>query len=354
MKSSQIIQALQVSEAANIPIMIWGSPGVGKSATVQQYAANNNKALFDIRLALLDPTDLRGIPFIDPETKTAKWGKASIFPTVNDGPSVLFLDEINAAPPSVQAAAYQLVLDRRIGEYELPEDCMIAAAGNRAGDRGVVHEMPSPLENRFTHLDFDVDKEDWVTWALNSRVHPDVISYIEHSPNSLNQFDPKNRTDHGFATPRSWSSVSKILFNTGSLTDINEKENVKVTNGLIKGTIGIGKGGEFVAFRKISSHLPNPMDILEGKTTKLPEVVKDEISAHYSMIISLVYCLNQAFDESSDNLNSYVSSYFKFLDNNMQPELNVLGVKTLQKTKKIKPLKYDGFTEFSNTYGKYF
>ena len=137
------------------PVMVWGPPGIGKSQIVAQVAAQHNVPVIDIRLSQMEPTDLRGIPFRDGDHVV--WSIPALLPNAERHSSrgILFLDEITSAPPSVTAAAYQLILDRRLGEYRVPGGWAIFAAGNRHGDRGVTYAMPAPLANRFTHYDLE-------------------------------------------------------------------------------------------------------------------------------------------------------------------------------------------------------
>ncbi|MBP6583288.1 MAG: AAA family ATPase, partial [Chromatiaceae bacterium] len=147
------------------PVMLWGPPGVGKSQMVAQIAARHGTPMIDIRLSQMEPSDLRGIPFR--VGNKVEWAIPALLPNLEyHGPSgILFLDEITSAPPAVSAAAYQLILDRRLGEYEVPEHWAIFAAGNRQGDRGVTYAMPAPLANRFSHFEVDTHLDDWVAWA---------------------------------------------------------------------------------------------------------------------------------------------------------------------------------------------
>jgi len=220
-----ILRALKV----NRPIFIWGAPGIGKSELVQGIVDQGelgNALMIDMRLALLEPTDLRGYPFRNPETNTMEWSPPSDLPSQDLADSydnvVLFLDELNSAPPSVQAAAYQLVLNRRIGQYNLPDNVRIIAAGNRETDRGVTFRMPSPLANRFRHINMDVNFEDWQQWAINNDVHPDVIGYLSFAKQDLFNFDPKT-SSQAFATPRSWTFTSDIL-NVDGFEDASARE----------------------------------------------------------------------------------------------------------------------------------
>ena len=160
----------------NSPYLCGAPPGIGKSQVIAQAARDLGIDLIDVRAVLLDPVDLRGLPHID-ENRRACWCPPDFLP--REGCGVMLLDELNAAPPLVQAACYQLVLDRCLGEYRLPEGWSMVAAGNRETDRAVTHRMPSALANRFAHLNFDVDAEEWIQWAQDNgfcagsgRVHP--------------------------------------------------------------------------------------------------------------------------------------------------------------------------------------
>tara|TARA_B110000261_G_scaffold162403_1_gene205914 strand:- start:650 stop:1315 length:666 start_codon:yes stop_codon:yes gene_type:complete len=165
------------------PLFLWGPPGIGKSDIVSQITEEyNNSLLIDIRLSLWDPTDIKGIPYFDPTIGKMVWGApeelpdeelASQYDTI-----VLFLDEMNSAAPSVQAAAYQLILNRRVGKYKLPDNVIIMAAGNREADKGVTYRMPAPLANRFVHLELVPSFDDWFQWAIDNKVHTDVVGYL--------------------------------------------------------------------------------------------------------------------------------------------------------------------------------
>ena len=199
---------------SQIPTFIWGSPGVGKSSLVAQIALEKEMKFIDLRLSLLDPTDLRGIPFFAKEEKKAVWAKPEFLPDTDSQEfGILFLDEINSAPPTIQAAAYQLILDRKIGEYTLPDGWAIVAAGNRESDRGVVFRMASPLANRFVHLDMEVDLQVWQDWAKTTNIDPTIIAFTSYRPDALFAFNTQNDSK-AFATPRTWEYVNEILAST--------------------------------------------------------------------------------------------------------------------------------------------
>jgi hypothetical protein len=272
MKATNLIKSLHSLIEQKVPTFLWGAPGIGKSSIVREIAKEKNVGFIDLRLALMDPTDLKGIPFYDKESHTALWAPPAFLP--KDGEGILFLDELNSAAPAVQSSAYQLILDRRIGEYELPEGWAIVAAGNREGDRGVTYKMPSPLANRFVHFELEVDVEDWREWAYKNGIDPKIIAYISYKNEHLFTFDPKSDTK-SFATPRSWEYVNKIL-------------NAKLSNDVIldtlSGAIGKDVAVGFLSFIKVMDKLPDIENILDGNGSEYPE----EIDVLYTLSSALV------------------------------------------------------------------
>ncbi len=259
MKPSRINTTLKRLIRIRQPVFIWGPPGVGKSQVVSQVAEQLDRELIDVRAVLLDPVDLRGLPHID-ENRRACWCPPDFLPA--DGSGILFLDELNAAPPLVQAACYQLVLDRRLGEYLLPEGWSIIAAGNRETDRAVTHHMPSALANRFVHLNFDVDINEWLAWAEANRLAPEVSAFLRFRPNLLHDFDPQ-KNEKAFPTPRSWEFVSGIL--SGDPEACPDYE-------LVAGTVGEGAAAEFSGFLRTFRDLPDPDTLLASpETAEVPE-----------------------------------------------------------------------------------
>lgn len=249
MKPSEIIVALETLLAVRQPAFLWGPPGVGKSQVVAQVAAKHDLQLIDVRAVLLDPVDLRGIPRIDKDGN-AVWCAPSFLP--REGRGVLFLDELNAAPPLVQAACYQLILDRKLGEYVLPEEWIVIAAGNRESDRSVTHRMPSALANRLVHLNFEPDLEDWLTWAAKSEIFPRLCSFLRFRPKLLHDFDP-TKNEKAFPSPRSWEFASRIL------AAAPDRE---TAHGLLKGTVGPGAAAECMAFLQVYDELPDTDAVL--------------------------------------------------------------------------------------------
>ena len=234
MKPSRIAEVLERLLSSRWPVFLWGPPGVGKSSIVRSVAASQKLPLIDIRAALLDPTDLRGIPSI--QDGRAVWCPPSFLPSDSKSSGLLFFDELSAAPPLVQASLYQLTLDRRVGEYVLPDGWRIVAAGNRAEDASISFRMPAALSNRFVHLDFEVDYDDWRAWAIVAGIHPLVLGFLATRRELL--FSMSN-TDRGFPTPRSWEIVSDALGSMGGW---------RTTADFVAGIVGEGAGIEFVAY----------------------------------------------------------------------------------------------------------
>lgn len=282
MNAKELKNVLEGLIFSQIPTFLWGNPGVGKSSVVAQIASEHNMEFVDLRLSLLDPTDLRGIPFFDKDEKSAIWAKPEFLPkSESESKGILFLDEINSAPPTIQAAAYQLILDRKIGEYTLPKNFSIVAAGNYESDRGVTYRMPTPLANRFVHLDFSVDFESWKEWALQNSIDQRIVSYLSYKPDNLFLFDPKS-SNKAFATPRSWEFVDKILQSNIS----NES-----LEGVISGAIGKESAVEFLNYTLVMDEIPDIEAILCGDAVEVP--VKN--SALFGMCVGIVYGLKKDF-----------------------------------------------------------
>jgi hypothetical protein len=274
------------------------------------------------------------------------WGAPSELPDAEMAAQydniVLFLDEMNSAAPAVQAAAYQLILNRRVGTYKLPDNVMIVAAGNREADKGVTYRMPAPLANRFVHLELAVDFSDWFDWAVDNKVHQDVVGYLQFAKQDLYDFDPKSAS-RSFATPRSWSFVSELLED-----DLDEN----TTTDLVSGAVGEGLALKFMAHRKVASNMPNPSEILAGK---VKEMKTKEISAMYSLTVSLCYELKEASDKGDKKFDEKVNNFLRFSMDNFDTELVVMGIKLAltQYALPIDPDEVECFDEFHDRYGKY-
>ena len=325
------------------PVFLWGPPGIGKSDIVKQIGDTMNRQVIDVRLALWEPTDIKGIPYYNSDEGQMVWAPPAELPTDPESTAIIFLDELNSAPPAVQAAAYQLILNRRVGTYELPKGVDVVAAGNREGDRGVTYRMPAPLANRFVHLEAKVDFDDWQDWATLNKIHADVVGYVGFAKQDLYDFDPKSASK-AFATPRSWAFVSDLLKD-----DDVDNETLQT---LIAGAVGDGLAHKFMAHRKIAGKLPKAIDILEGKVKDLS--IK-EVSAMYSLTVSLCYELKEQADKKSKKFDEMADMFFRYMMDNFPTELVVMGAKTALTNYDL-PLdatKMKSFDEFHKRFGKY-
>jgi hypothetical protein len=344
---SRLLRAFKVKR----PVFLWGPPGVGKSELVADLTQELGGLCIDLRLGQMEPTDLRGIPFYNKESGKMEWAQPVELPTEEmaaEYPVVtLFLDEMNVAAPAVQAAAYQLILNRRLGTYYLPKNVVIVAAGNRESDKGVSFRMPMPLANRFVHLEVRADYDSWNEWAVKHRVHKDVVGYIGFAKQDLMDFNPRS-SSRAFATPRSWSFVSEFLYDEDA-TDAELSD-------LIAGTVGDGLGIKFMAHRKVAGQMPNPSEILAGKVKELK--VK-EVSAMYSLTVSMCYELQDAYAKlGKDKINDWhgmADNFFRFMMDCFTTELVVMGARVALTTYNLPlvPGKLKNFDEFHRRYGKY-
>lgn len=271
MKPSQIASALTTLLDIRQPVFLWGAPGVGKSQVVAQAAASRGLELIDVRAVLLDPVDLRGLPRIDAQG-SAVWCPPSFLP--RGGRGVLFLDELNTAPPLVQAACYQLILDRKLGEYVLPEGWTVLAAGNRESDRAITHRMPSALANRLVHLDFEPDLDDWLAWAEGAGLDRRIRAFLRFRPKLLHAHDPAS-SEKAFPSPRSWEFAARILA---------ARPQAEILSNLLRGTVGEAAALECMGYLAICEALPEAEAVLANPGgVRIPE----EPAAIYAMCESV-------------------------------------------------------------------
>ncbi len=250
-------------------VMLWGAPGVGKSQGIRQVAAEiaektgKRVEITDVRLLLFNPVDLRGIPTSNNDKTLAVWLRPKIFQMDEsaDVVNILFLDEISAAPQSVQAAAYQITLDRTVGEHRLPDNCIVIAAGNRVTDRSVAYTMPKALANRLCHIEIVSDSRSWRNWAISAGINSIVLGYLAYNPSMLMKFD--SATDGlSFPTPRSWEMVSNILNYVS--------ENVTEVFPLIVGCIGDTAAYDLRSWSEIYRNIPSIEAVFKGEAIGIP------------------------------------------------------------------------------------
>jgi hypothetical protein len=312
MKAQNISKSLDKLIESQIPVFVWGSPGIGKSSIVKQIAVDKGLEFVDLRLSLLDPTDLKGIPFFDNENHEAVWASPNFLPKNPDSKGILFLDEINTAPPSVQASAYQLVLDRKVGDYELPKGWSIVAAGNHESDRGVVYRMPPPLANRFVHLNMEVSFEDWKVWAYEQGIDSSIIAFLHYDNAKLFDFDP-SKNQKSFPTPRSWEYVDKILSSGMEATLLMD---------IISGAVGSESATAFMSFRKVMHKLPDIEKLLANEELE----VEHDSQVLFALIAGIISNIKQnSTKEKIDNALKFSLTLPK--------EFSVMLVKDMQQNR---------------------
>ena len=266
---------LSTNEGMHTPVMLWGAPGVGKSEIVARIGERHSVPVIDIRLSQMEPSDLRGIPFRVGEQ--VEWAVPAMLPDSkrHGEAGILFLDEITSAVPSVSAAAYQLILDRRLGEYQVPAGWAIFAAGNRQGDRGVSYAMPAPLANRFSHYEVDVNLDDWVSWAWANKIDERIIAFLRFRPELLFDFDPAHNPV-AFPSPRSWAFAHRAL------NKFSEQPTLLLNT--LQACVGNTAGIELNAFIEHMAQMPDLDDIIAGQQVDVPE----SIDLQYAIATALV------------------------------------------------------------------
>jgi MoxR-like ATPase len=309
MKPSRLYEALHALIGERVPLHIWGACGVGKSQIVGKVAGDLHFQFLDIRAVQLDPVDLRGLPRVrDDQTE---WVPPRFLPTSGNG--ILFLDELTSAPQMTQAGCYQLVLDRKLGEYVLPDGWVVIAAGNPASERGVHFSMPRPLRNRFVHLELEADLNDWCKWAISAGIRPEIIAFLRFKPDLLHTADATSDAN-AWPTPRSWEMASNVLRGiarrqgTSFLSGTSEFEAQ-----LLDGTVGPAAALELLAFLRLFRQLPSIDEILlNPETAPLPT----DLSAQ----IAIATALGRVMTDNS------VSRALKYLDR-MPTEMRVMSMR---------------------------
>jgi hypothetical protein len=304
---------LSCAEGQHTPVMLWGPPGVGKSQIIAGIAVRHGVPLIDIRLSQMEPTDLRGIPFRKGDN--VEWSVPAMLPdAARHGPrGILFLDEINAAPPTVSAAAYQLILDRRLGEYVIPEGWAIFAAGNRQGDRGVTYSMPAPLANRFTHYEVEPNLDDWIGWALDHGIDERILGFLRFRPDQLFNYDAAHNPV-AFPSPRSWEYAHRALAKFADRPDL--------LGDALQASVGKSCGVELKAFIDNMENLPDINAILAGAEVAVPR----SIDLQYGVASALVRRAKEAAG-ATDKL----ANILKYARNFPQREMGVMLVTDLHR-----------------------
>lgn len=321
MNVDQMTATIVAAYPSRQPLFAWGAPGLGKSSGVREAARLLNDQLkspkakgtaklqefgiVDLRLATMDPVDLRGLPHV--ANGLTQWTRPSWLP--QSGAGILFLDEFVQAPTSMGAAASQLILDRCIGEHKLGDGWMVVGAGNRLSDRAATSAMATHIANRFVHLNIDLSVDGWVKWALAHDVDVRLIAFIKWREKLLHAFDPAAKVQ-AFPSPRSWEFVSKLLSTAMPANLLPE---------VVKGAVGEGPASEFIAFLRVYEKMPS-IDAILMNPTSSPIPTKPAVL--YAVTTTLV---NKAKD---DNITR-IAAYFNRLTAAGHPEFSVIAMKEI-------------------------
>ena len=314
------------------PILIHGSPGLGKTSIVRELCKERGIGFVPVLLSQIDSVDIRGLPSVNKEEKTMTWNPPDFWPRGKDQPKgILFFDEITAAPKDVQVAAYEIILERKIGNiYSVPKGWYIVAAGNDATDHAVATTMSSALANRFMHVEITANAEDWVKWGVSNEIHPSVIGYINYRPASLFNMDNEN-LERGWPSPRSWEKVSHMIDIYGG----DERVLRKIVYGLVGNRVGV----EFCEFHKLNSQFDSVLDMMLGKKEI---VIPTEIDRRWALCSAMTYLVWRGKDAKDEEarLNGFFEICMKlssdFATMSMVSAMN--GNKSIQKQEASKRL----------------
>lgn len=276
------------------PLMVWGAPGLGKSSILRDAAAELGIGFIDVRLAQREPVDIRGLPVPGPDG--VKWLVASEWPRDPASRGVILFDEITAADRSLQVAAYEFILDRRLGElYRVPDGWYICAAGNRAEDRAVASTMSSALANRFLHVELQEDAESWIAWARTHDIHPSVTGFIRYRPELLFRQEGEN-LERGWPSPRAWERVSRMveLFGGEGAGGVGGRLLGKAVHGLVGNRAGV----EFLAFHKLNETFDDVLEMMTDpdRPVKVPEAA----DRRYALCAAAAYLVWRGKDEAEE------------------------------------------------------
>ena len=260
------------------PLMVWGAPGLGKSSIIRGIADEMGINFIDVRLAQREPVDVRGLPVPDRENKKVDWMVSGEWP--REGRGILLFDELTAADRSLQVAAYELILDRRLGDlYKVPDGWYICAAGNRVEDAAVSTTMSSALANRFMHVELGEDVEAWAHWATRHNIHPSVTGFLRYRPECIFRQKDEN-LERGWPTPRAWERVSIMM-------GIVPEDDEELLRKLVYGLVGNRAGMEFIEFHKLNSSFEDVRRMMLNPSE--PVSIPTKVDRKYAMCAAIAY-----------------------------------------------------------------
>lgn len=292
---AQLPNILRSAYARRGSLMLWGSPGIGKSTIVKQFAETNNMVFIDVRLTTLEPSDLRGLPHFDEKNKRTIWYMPEFIP-LNDVPTIIFLDEITAADQRLQASAYELVLDRQIGGKPIPSQAWVVAAGNGASDGAISFSMGTALADRFQHVYLQADVKAWLDWARNAGLHTSVLAFLKVKSEYLecNKMAIE-QNEMVVPTPRSWERVSDVLRYHDGLSKNGSTDRTTLEFD-VSGYLGKRVATEFFGVLEEIENLPDIEKLLKADAKEQCKMVPDSITAMYGLAYSVAAYISRKED----------------------------------------------------------
>ncbi|NBR26382.1 MAG: hypothetical protein EBU08_21890, partial [Micrococcales bacterium] len=296
------------------PVMLWGPPGIGKSEVVAGLGKALNRPVIDVRLALWDPTDLKGIPFYNPDSNSMEWAPPTELPQDPDSNAILFFDELNRASKDVLQAVFEICLDRRLDGEKLPDGWRVVAAVNSDSDYDVV-ELDPALHDRWFHIDFDPSVAEWVSWARNQNIHPAVVEFVDRNQNLLDP--PVGNLEAGKVYPsrRSWQAFSDSLI----AMKLEERDDGMLTQ-IAKGWLGREISVMFQKFIINEFSLLRPDDVLDSleKVKSKVESSCNDIEVIAALARSVVAEVNnRSLTKMKDKQRDNLREFFMMLPNDV-------------------------------------
>lgn len=332
------------------PLLIHSSPGIGKSSIVREVAKTLGIQLVDVRLAEMESVDIRGLPSVDKNANgdgVMRWNAPDCWPRDPNSKGIIFLDEITSCDKSCQVAAYELILDRKIGDfYKVPDGWYIVSAGNLTTDRAVATSMSSALANRFLHVELKEDPEQWVKWGIMHEVHPSVLGFINFRPEFLFSMENEN-LERGWPSPRSWERVSHMVKIYGKDEHILRK--------MVYGLVGPAKGLEFMEFHKLNAKFENVLDMMYGK---IPIQIPEKNDQIYALCSTLIYQVWRGENDSDEQKR--IKGFFNIVKE-LPPEFIMMCIngamygrsKEMSAVSARKMLNHPMYSEVMKSYKKY-
>lgn len=319
----ELEQVVGFAQRRKRSVMIFGGAGLGKSNKLKQIAdllfGFREDNLVDVRLSDKEPSDVAGlpIPVQDPETgkTTTVFATPSFWPTDPNWTGIILLDELTNAYPILQQAAYQIMLDNRIGDYVFPKGAVFVGAGNRDGDGGATSTLLSPLANRMIIVEVDYNAEIWLSdFAIPAEVHPSVVGYIKANPEKIYTYpEAQQGNSISFSTPRSLETASEVLY------DLDEEFiDERMASILIQGCLGKGLDDELLQYHIRSKELPAIRDIMDG-TIKQHSLTPDKVDLLYIIGSQGAAFLRKEMKDhtvSDDEVIQHAGNFVLFLHNN--------------------------------------